>query len=58
MNFLTNRRVSENQKTMSGKQKTMSDEPEERKKKERIPFTETECMRIRAMDSERLQSSL
>jgi hypothetical protein len=32
MNFLTNRRVSENEKTMSEKQKTMSDEPEERKK--------------------------
>jgi hypothetical protein len=55
--------VSENQKTMSEKQKKLSDEPEERKKerkKERIPFTETEteCLRIRAMDSERLQSSL
>jgi hypothetical protein len=44
---------------MYEKQKTMSDEPEERKK-ERIPFTEreTECLRIRAMDSERLKSSL
>ncbi len=38
MNFLTNRRVSDNEKTMSEKQKTMSDEPEERKKERNNSF--------------------